>query len=85
MEERKRMAESLVGCISTAVDTDKVYEWRQKDYEYGLIMASAKNNGIDAIVTRDARGFNDSDVAVFHPRDIGKYVGSDISCGKVVL
>jgi prevent-host-death family protein len=32
-EERKRMAESLVGCISSDIDADKMYEWRQKDYE----------------------------------------------------
>jgi predicted nucleic acid-binding protein len=57
----------------------------RSDYEDGLIMASAKSNGIDAIVTRDAFGFHDSDVAVFHPRDIGKYIKSDVSCGKVVL
>lgn len=47
------------------------------DYEDGLIAMSAIRNGIDAIVTRDQRGFVDIDIIVFHPKDADKYLDSN--------
>jgi predicted nucleic acid-binding protein len=48
------------------------------DYEDALLMVSAKRNGIDAIITRDKHGFDESDVAVFHPDNIDQCISSDL-------
>jgi predicted nucleic acid-binding protein len=55
------------------------------DYEDGIIMESAKNNKIDAIVTRDKDGFYESDVLIIHPEDIDKYLDGTVYVGSTAM
>ena len=55
------------------------------DYEDGLINASAVRNGVDAILTRDGKGFSFSDLLVMCPDDLETYLDSGVASGKVVV
>jgi len=55
------------------------------DYEDGLINASAVRNGIDAILTRDGKGFSFSDLLVICPDELEACLDSGMASGRVVI
>ena len=47
-----------------------------KDFEDAVQYSVAKFNGLDGIVTRNMKGFKDSDVKIFTPEEIIKFLNS---------
>jgi predicted nucleic acid-binding protein len=56
-----------------------------RDYEDGLINASAVRNGIDIILTRDRDGFIESDLLIVDPDELDKYLEPGVTSGSVVI
>jgi len=47
----------------------RALEIEGKDFEDSVIIASAKENGIDIIITRDKKGFLNSNVLTLEPKE----------------
>ncbi|MCL1811648.1 MAG: PIN domain-containing protein [Methanomassiliicoccaceae archaeon] len=56
-----------------------------RDYEDGLINASAVRNDIRAILTRDRAGFLESDLLIMSPSGLEEYLKADVTSGSIVL
>ena len=65
----------IVGIISvTDKDIEAALDLDWKDFEDSVQYAAAKNNGVDLILTRDAKGFEQSNIPVISPHGfIEKY------------
>ena len=65
----------IVGIISvTDKDIEAALDLDWKDFENSVQYAAAKNNGVDLILTRDAKGFEQSNIPVISPHGfIEKY------------
>ncbi len=54
---------------------DSAIQLRDDDFEDALQYLSAKNNGIDCIVTRNIKDFSFSDIEILTPKDfLSKYI-----------
>jgi len=54
-----------------------------EDYEDGLLIFSAKRNGIEAVITRDKTDFFESDLIVINPKDIDQYLSGKVKVGCI--
>ncbi|MCL1979139.1 MAG: PIN domain-containing protein [Methanomassiliicoccaceae archaeon] len=55
-----------------------------RDYEDGIINASAVRSGIDIILTRDGSGFIESELLVVSPDDLERYLEPGAASGSAV-
>ena len=54
---------------TTAEDCRKALRSNIPDFEYAVMIESAKRNGIDCIVTRNAKDFKNSSIPVYTPME----------------
>ena len=62
-----------------AVNSENIYNavnLRWKDFEDAVQYSIAKFNGMDAIITRNMKGFKDADVKIFSPEEFLEFVKS---------
>lgn len=69
----------FVGVVKvTAEDIHKAFAMNWKDFEDSVQYAVAANNDFDGIVTRNMKGFADSEVKIFTPEEICQYVEENL-------
>ena len=56
-----------------------------EDYEDGLLAFSAHRNYIKIIITRNEKDYYDSDLVIINPKEIDKYINTDLEAGSVVI
>lgn len=75
-EEASQLLRKLLRLVvvvdAAASDVDVSLARDYADFEDGLLMAAAERLGLDAIVTRDATGFEDSPVPVLLPSELAR-------------
>ena len=59
-------------------DIHKAFALNWKDFEDSVQYAVAANNEFDGIVTRNMKGFEDSEVKIFTPEEICAYVDENL-------
>ena len=60
----------------TAEHIQSAYDLHWRDFEDSVQYSIAKSNGMDGIVTRNMKGFNNSDVKIFTPEEILRFIKS---------
>jgi predicted nucleic acid-binding protein len=56
-----------------------------KDYEDALLGFSAMRNGIKTIITRNKKDFSELEMVVVDPRDISRYLCSEVKIEEAVI
>lgn len=69
----------------TSEDSMNAQISKVKDYGKGLMVASAKRNGIDSIVTRDQREYYGADIVVLHPGEVDKYFEEGMQTEECII
>ena len=62
----------------TDEDIHKAFAMNWKDFEDSVQYAVALHNNFDGIVTRNMQGFSDSEVKIFTPEEICRYVDENL-------
>ena len=69
----------FVGVVNvTDEDIHKAFALNWKDFEDSVQYAVALHNDFDGIVTRNMQGFSDSEVKIFTPEEICRYVDENL-------
>ena len=69
----------FVGVVNvTDKDIHKAFALNWKDFEDSVQYAVAMHNNFDGIVTRNMQGFSDSEVKIFTPEEICRYVDENL-------
>ena len=78
IEKAKNSLERILNLYSiidvTATDCHNALRSGVSDYEDAVMVESAKRNGIDCIVTRNAKDFKDSGIKVYTPTEFLKQI-----------